>query len=139
MQISSKLTGRIALIISVVLLVGSFTQECYCTTQHCADSIAALLAGGLGFFFSWAGLTWLANPLLIASWITINKRSQLSLIFSLSATLLALSFLLFKGIMDNENGDLNDIISYQPGYWLWVASSLTMFTGNLIRFMEIVR
>ncbi|MDB5133274.1 MAG: hypothetical protein JWR02_3023 [Mucilaginibacter sp.] len=133
---SKKTVNGMFLIISMALLVGSFTQKCYCTIYHCVDSLAALISGTAGFFCSWAGATWLANPLLITSWILIKRNSKLSLITSLLASLIALSFLLFTKVLDNENGDLNEIISYKLGYWLWVSSSSTMLIGNTISYFS---
>jgi len=131
---SNKLANRIILIISIGFFISSFTRVGYCTTAHCADSLAVFISGVFGFFLSWAGLVWLANPLLITSWITTNRNLKLSIITSLLATILSLSFLLFNKIIDNENGDLNEIVSYKLGYWLWAASSLSMLIGNCILY-----
>jgi len=128
--LSEKSAKRVVLIISIGLLISSLTQKCYCTTTLCNDSSFVFLLGPLGFFYSWAGATWLANPLLITSWIVINRNPKMSLITSLLATILSLCFLLFHKILDNENGDVREITGYQLGYWLWVASSVSMLIGN---------
>ena len=126
----SNSLNRMVLIISITFIIASFTQKSYCTTSHCADSLAVFISGVLGFYLSWAGSTWLANPLLIVSWITINRKPKLSWITSALAAILSLSFLLFNQIMDNEGGFYSQIMSYKLGYWLWVASSLSMLIGN---------
>jgi hypothetical protein len=77
-------------------------------------------------------LTWLANPAILVSWLKFNKNLKQSLIASLAATLIALSFLLFNKIVDNEGGTYSKIISYKSGYWLWLLSCGVMFIGNLI-------
>ncbi|HAL82468.1 MAG TPA: hypothetical protein DCO83_09725, partial [Mucilaginibacter sp.] len=38
--------------------------------------------------------------------------------------------------MDNEGGFYSEIISYKIGYWLWLASSLTMLIGNTITYFS---
>jgi hypothetical protein len=126
----------ILVFVSIGFLISSFTQKCYCTTNLCADSLFVFLFGPFGFFMSWAGLTWLANPLLITSWVVVKRNPRLSLITSLLASILALSFLLFTKVIDDEGGDLSQIISYKQGYWLWVLSSLIMFIGNVIYFFK---
>lgn len=122
---------KVTLGISLSLMILSLTQKCYCTDNGCADSLAVFLSGILGFYFSWAGLTWLANPLLILSWITFKKHTKWSTAASLFATIISLSFLFFTQIMDNEGGYMSQIISYRIGYWLWVMSPIAMLLGNL--------
>ena len=125
-----KLVKRAVVTVSIGLLLISLTQQCYCTTSHCGDSLAAYFAGVLGFWHSWAGSTWLANPLMLISWLTINRSPKISLLTNLFAVILSFSFLLFNEIMDNEAGFYSQIISYLLGYWLWVASSVSMLIGN---------
>ncbi|MCO4292745.1 hypothetical protein NF867_07715 [Solitalea sp. MAHUQ-68] len=127
--------NKVITVISLGLFMYALTQKCYCTTASCADSFAVLLSGTLGWVFGGATLTWFANPLLILSWFTINKKPKLSLICSLLAVLISLSFLLFKRIISDEAGNYKEIISYRLGYWLWVASSSIMFIGNALSFL----
>lgn len=124
------------IIISILLLLLSFTQECYCTTSNCADSILAFLLGGVGLFSGGASLTWLANPMLIAAWFTYKRRLKTSMWFSVVATLLALSFLLFDSVLANENGQAQQIISYRIGYWLWVMSCVTMLVATFVALLK---
>jgi hypothetical protein len=118
--------------LSILLFIASLAKPCYCTPDVCNDSVFIVLFGAMGFFLSWGGLAWLANPLLLASWITNNKYPKTSFVTSLLASVFALSFLLFSKVMDNEEGDLRQIVSYQAGYWLWVWSSLIMLIYNSI-------
>ena len=120
------------LLISIGLFIISLTQKAYCTESLCADSLAVFIMGPLGFAFPFATLVWLANPILLISWIKIYKNRKESLIASFLATLIALSFLLFNKIVDDEAGHYRNIIGYQSGYWLWVLSSGVMFIGNLV-------
>jgi len=117
---------------SVITFLVSLTQKCYCTTSSCGDSIMALLSGTVGFVFGGAALTWLANPLLLTSWIMFKRSPKLSLILSGLALLLSLSFLLFKRVISDEAGNYSEITSYELGYWLWSLSSIIMFGGSLM-------
>ncbi len=115
---------------SITLFAASITQQCYCTTSSCADSIMALLLGGLGMFTSAAAISWLANPLLLVAWIISGKKQRTAMFFSMFAFLFALSFLLFDEVVVNEAGHSQTIIQYKAGYWLWVASCFCMMAGN---------
>jgi hypothetical protein len=120
-------------ILSIGIFVCALTQKCYCTSSSCGQSILALFLGTIGIAFGGAALTWFANPLLIASWL-ITKKPKASLICSLFALMLSLSFLLFKNVVSDEGGNYSSIVSYQLGYWLWVTSSSMMFIGNCLAY-----
>lgn len=124
------------LTLGIGLLVTSLTQKCYCTTDQCGDSWAAFVFGFLGFFAGGAALCWIANPLVILSWLTI-KNNRVSLIFSIAAVIMAAAFLLFPDIIANEAGHHHKIVSYETGYWLWLSSMLTTCLGNLVIRSEI--
>lgn len=115
--LNEKKIKIVTLSLSISLLAIALTQKCYCTTGSCGDSIAALC--------------WLANPLLILSWIFI-KNNKLSLIMSVLSTLIAISFLLFDEIIADEAGHYRRIIGYEIGYWLWVSSNGIMLFGNYL-------
>ncbi|WP_419699393.1 hypothetical protein [Mucilaginibacter sp. NFX135] len=116
---------------SIVIFLISLTQQCYCTTNSCGYSIAAVFSGAIGLLLGGAGISWLANPLLLISWISINKKPKLSLITGFLAVIISFSFLFFSKIRSDEAGNYSQIISYELGYWLWVLSSLIMFAGNI--------
>src|SRR5262245_49861927 len=125
MQEDKKLK-KIFLIISISLFIISLTQKCYCTSSQCGDSIMLFLLGWGALISGGAGIALLANPLLISSWILLNKNLKLAMFLSVFATLLSLSFLFFGSIIDNEGGQAHQIISYKPGYWLWTLSNVSM-------------
>jgi hypothetical protein len=129
-----KTTRTVTLSISIGLFAISLTQKCYCTDSSCGDSIAVVFVGALGVIMGGACLAWLANPALVTSWMFVKKKPTLSLIMSVAALLISLSFLLFDKIVDNEGGGSSKIISYRAGYWLWVSSAFVMFIGNLIMY-----
>lgn len=132
---------NLPLLVSRVLFFASLTQVCYCTSQSCVDSLLALFIGMLGVVFGYgfssiAIFTWLANPLLLFSWIKYNSNIRQSLILAILAATVSLSFLSCHKITANEGGGLTVITDYKLGYWLWLASSVTMVAGNLLLWYD---
>lgn len=67
----------------------------------------------------------LANPFLIAAWLAYGKRKhQLSLMLSMAAAGLMLSFTLVAEMEVGTSGSAKTITSYGLGYYLWVSSAL---------------
>jgi hypothetical protein len=135
-KVSSKFISKVALTVSLGLFVFALTQRCFCTERDCGEpgeGAAILFSGSFGFFLSWSNLTWLANPLLLTSWIVINRNPKLSFTTSLLATIISGSFLLFLNVIDDEAGNYDRITGYELGYWLWVSSSLSMLAWNIFR------
>ncbi len=116
--------------ISIIFFVLSLTQKCFCSTTTCSDSIMVFLLGWAGVISGGAAITWIANPLLIAAWLTLNNKLKASMFLSMFAFLISLGFLLFDSVVDNEGGSSHRIISYKPGYWLWVMSTFCMLAGT---------
>jgi hypothetical protein len=127
---------KIFLYLSIGFYIFSLTQKSFCTPGSCG-----YFSGLLNLIFGWIGvlmlhgpaMTWLANPILLMSWLLFNKKPKVSFILSSTAFVLMLSFLLFDEIIDNEGGTKGKIISYQFGYWLWILSSLIMILGSLLK------
>ncbi|MEO6671209.1 MAG: hypothetical protein ABIN36_17130 [Ferruginibacter sp.] len=95
-----------------------------------------MLLGWAALFSSLAGIAWIANPLLFASWWLLKKKLKRSMILSIFSTTLSLSFLMFDNIIDNEAGHHNKIIEYKAGYWLWLCSSLSMALGTSVLLLK---
>jgi len=133
---NKEMFKKIFLLTSIVLFVVSLTQKCYCTQVSCGDSIAVLLSGSFGFFLCPAAFTWLANPAILISWISFNKNQKKSLITSLIAVCVSISFLFFDKIIINEAGTYGQIVGYRIGYWLWLTSLTLMLLGNLIVYFR---
>ena len=121
------------LMISIILFVASlfFTAVYISNYQKEMSALDCFLLGWAesdgGFF------VWLANPLLFISWITLLiKQVKISTAISLLAACLSLSYLFFGKITVNEAGHQYPIHSYGLGYYLWVASCLTLLIGNII-------
>jgi hypothetical protein len=131
MNEDEKISKKV-IIVSILLFVLSLTQKCYCTTSNCSDSIMVFLLGWAAIFSTGAGLCWFANPLLLMSWIFLKKNLKLAMFLSVASFLLALFFLVFDSIVDNENGGSHQIVAYKAGYWLWVASHAVMLIGTFV-------
>jgi hypothetical protein len=121
--------------ISIVLFVAAMTQVCFDTESAPGESgegAALVISGFFGFFSSITGLTWLANPALWYSWVQITRKPNHSLLASMLATIISLSFLLCKDMIVNEGGTTSTITDVRIGYWLWLSSIGTMLIGNFI-------
>jgi O-antigen ligase len=59
------------------------------------------------------------------------KQPKISLPLSLITFLLSLSYLSVSTITVNEGGGKAAITSYGLGYYLWLASSISLFIGSL--------
>ncbi len=123
--------------ISAILLAASLTQTAF--TIDKADgawlAILAFLTGWMDLFG--AGISWLANPLVVLSWIfLLCRKSKFALLAAFFSVLFALSFLCFRKIMSDEGGNFSKIVTYNAGYWLWLSSCIVSFAGSLILFLK---
>ncbi len=118
--------------LSMAFFVFSLSQKSYCTTTSCSDSVMVFLLGWAAIFTTGAGICWLANPLLFAGWMLLKRNVKLAMFLSVISTLLSLLFLTFSSIVDNEGGISHPIISYKAGYWLWLASHLSLLICTFI-------
>ena len=87
-------------------------------------------------FVGWMGsfwyIEWFANPLIVYSWILVRRNALMNATFaSLFAAALILVFLSRKNMMlfGFEGDNQPAITGYGAGYWLWLASTLTMAIG----------
>jgi hypothetical protein len=135
MQEDKKLK-KLFLVTSITLFLFSLTQKCYCTTSTCGDSIMVFLLGWAAIVSGGAGLSWIANPLLFASWLILKRNLKISMFLSVFAALLSLSFLLFDSVLDNEAGQKHQVVSYSVGYWFWTASSICMLIGTFVLMLR---
>lgn len=127
---------KIFLFISIGVYVISLTQKSYCTSGGNCE----YFSGFLNLIFGWFGVfmlhipafPWLANPILLVSWITFKKKPKLSFILCIIALVLMLSFLFVNEIIVNDGSTTSKVNFYGLGYWLWVLSSFIMLVGNLI-------
>ena len=124
----------LVLIGSVLVFLASLTQDAYYLAGDNPDAWATswgvLLVGWMGIFYG--VFAWLANPLLLLSWILcLRGELRAALIISAAAVLFALSFLLHSTIVASEAPTYRAVTGYGVGYWLWLASMLIMAAGTL--------
>ncbi len=99
-EIEVKKYKIIILIISVIIFIVSLTQPAFYIDR--TDYKAWSNPIGL-IFFGWLGsimgggsaLVWLANPLILTSWIYTFKSDKIAIGSGLLASILAISFLFF--------------------------------------------
>lgn len=135
-EIEDKKLKKYIFIVSISLFIVSLTQKCYCTTSECGDSIMAFILGWAALLSGGAGISWLANPLLFASWFMLRENLKLAMFLSVAALLLSLSFLIFDTVIANEAGQKQQIIAYKLGYWLWMGSNMVMLVGTFVLMLR---
>ena len=71
-----QLTARNKLLIfSIGIFIFSLSQKTYCTIDNYGDfksGFVLLIVGWIGLFIGGAGICWIANPLLILSWMLLR-------------------------------------------------------------------
>ncbi|WP_143305085.1 hypothetical protein [Chitinophaga vietnamensis] len=122
---------RIVVILSIALFLLSLFQPSFYTNGAAAWGLSPFLTGWLGVFVCGAGISWLANPALLAAWIIFFRKKTAGLICGGLAAIFAASFLLFPTIMVDEAGNMRPIEGYGAGYWLWLGSCAVMFAAGL--------
>ncbi|MCH4554128.1 hypothetical protein [Aestuariibaculum lutulentum] len=118
--------------ISLIIYLVSLTQKTYCVDNDCGDywnGYYLLIYGWVGLIVGGAGYCWIANPLLILSWLLPKDKIKTSLIFSGISAFFAIIFLFFSEIMKDEAGHYGQITGYKLGYILWLISTLITFIG----------
>jgi len=128
---SKKLKSVLGAIIGLIY-ASSLAFECYLVDGQASIGSFGLIAFLLGWLnFNILGLTWLANPLFIASLIIffVSKKVKLALILSLIAFCLAISFTQINEIIKNEAGHTGQITGYLTGYWLWISAIFVLLVS----------
>src|SRR5207247_571555 len=95
-----------------------------------------LLLCGWGGLFQGV-LSWLANPAIVAGWLTmmsnLRKAPQFAIAYTTLSLVFALSFLFYREIDQTGMGMAPDRIGgYGLGYWLWVTSTAIAFVGSIV-------
>jgi len=127
----------VVLILGIGVFAFSLFNICFCTDNGCRTSMEALLIGWLAMLTGGAAITWLANPLLIVTWILLIKNKKSAWLFGLAAFIISVSFLKFKVVIEDEAGHYNSISKIGLGYWLWLTSCGVTFVGSLtIRILK---
>jgi hypothetical protein len=82
--------------------------------------------------FLGSGISWLANPFLFLSWLLLFKKTKYSQYCSILAVLFSSSFLMLRSVVTNEGEVPRGIVTYDTGYWLWLASCIANCIGIFI-------
>ena len=114
-----------------MLFAISLSQKTYCTNNNCGENWSGLSIVLSGIFNGGAVICWIANPLILISWLK-HKKPKISLIFSSLALIFGISFLFFNEIIINEGGFYGEITEYKTGYYLWNFSFVIMILGNIL-------
>jgi hypothetical protein len=137
---SLKRWKAVVIIISLLLLLLSFTQPAYCidhSDDPWANSFLVFIIGWLGICIGPA-VSWLANPLLILTYFLFAAKPKYAFITGILSFAAALSFLCFSNIMCDEAGHFAKITGYGSGYWLWVCSTFTAAAGSGIVYFKTI-
>jgi hypothetical protein len=128
------------LLLSIGIYIISLTQKSYCTSGGTCEYFSGLLNlifGWIGVFkFHLPAFPWIANLILLISWKTFYKNTNISFILSVLTFLTMLSFLFVDQIIVNDGSTKSKVIFYGLGYWMWLVSSFIMLIGNLIIYKK---
>jgi hypothetical protein len=73
----------------------------------------------------------------VVGWIMAFRRQyNIAAAMSFAATILILGFLRNDQIIASEAPTYNKIIGYGVGYWLWLASALTLMAGSVLGWVR---
>lgn len=133
-QVLVQKRPTIVLITGVLLFILSLFFNCFCTYKGCVPSVDALVLGWVELFDG--DFVWLANPLLIISWILLGMNKKGGMVLALLASLFSLSFLFYHTVLEDEAGNMGTIKNLSTGYWLWVGSCVVTYVGALVGRMN---
>jgi hypothetical protein len=119
-------------ILSVVLFGVSLTQPAFlfgAAGRSTGPAWELLLVGWRGV--SCGYVEWLANPVLVISWImSVSRYRAGSAVLALTACGLMVTFLCRSSLQLPGAGPGVAVVSYRAGYWLWVMSAALMVLGH---------
>jgi len=128
----------VVLVIAILLFVISLTQPAYYINRKdydgWANSFDLLIFGWSGVLYGGAASAWLANPLIILSWLFFFKERGGSVVTSVLALFFSASFLFFDTVISSEKPDYSIITARKAGYWIWLASIAFFFISATITY-----
>lgn len=133
-----QLSPKTIVIISLTLFILSLTQTALVYDDFDGSkthsSISLFLIGGISFLggalLEW--VVWLANPIYFISIILFLRNNNKAKLVSMTASIIAFSFLFWKEILAAENGRMASISSLKLGYYLWLMSFVVLTIGIII-------
>lgn len=126
--------------LSLLVFAISLTQNAlvvnYNNEIKTSSSLEYLFIGSVAFMGGGLleEIVWLANPLCLVAIIFLIKNDEKAVLLSLIASCLAISFLFWNEILGAESGTMAKIVSFELGYYLWLASILILTIGILIHY-----
>lgn len=135
-----KKIKTIIIVSFLLLLTASLTQDAI--TINYAGEIKPQSSAGYFFFgfiillggalFEW--IIWLANPICLLTIISLVKNQRVATLIGAISLTLAASFRLWTEVLGAESGATAKIVSFDPGYYLWVASIVVLNIGVIYYF-----
>jgi hypothetical protein len=139
---------RVWLWASVIIYLACLPLRGLCVDHSCeggfGPGIAMVAFGWLGLFWGLVAsnpgnATWLANPLLLLSWILLFRGRAMMIARASSGAAVFVGALLLLadtiGPFNEENG-ITHITGYPLGYWLWLTSMLCAFIAAMLTTVE---
>jgi hypothetical protein len=121
--------------LSVVLFFISLPLTAFIMGTESVSGFKALIYGWVGIR-RFSGVPWLANPLCLFTWFLFfspKLEARRNAVFtSAAAFLLSLSFLLVREIPPISPGMKAAAVSAKVGYWLWLASMVSLFVSAIL-------
>lgn len=131
--------------LSLLVFAISLTQNAlvvnYNNEIKTSSSLEYLFIGSVAFMGGGLleEIVWLANPLCLVAIIFLIKKDEKAVLLSLIASCLAISFSFWNEILGAESGTMAKIVSFELGYYLWLASILILTIGILIHYKMILK
>ena len=126
--------------LSLLVFAISLTQNAlvvnYNNEINAASSLEYFFIGSIAFMGGGLleEIVWLANPLSLVAIIFLIKNNEKAVLLSLIASGLAVSFSFWNEILGAESGTMAKIVSFELGYYLWLASILILTIRILIHY-----
>ena len=128
--------------VSLGLFILSLTQDAFITfhngNKESHPGLLCFLAGMLailgGGLYEW--IIWWANPLCIISIYYLLCDNRKAIIAGITAFCLAGLFVSWDEALGSESGSMAAIISFESGYFLWLASIVVLNAGTIYYFFK---
>jgi hypothetical protein len=131
---------RLYALISAITFVIAMTQPAYYQTRSGETVIGSAMCLKIGAMGLLAGyFEWIANPLLLFSWIAAICGRRYQAAISSTIALIFIASFLFRSKMTYplyQRESTVPIVGHGLGYWLWMLSAAIMVVGFYRAFIE---
>ncbi|MEZ0184174.1 hypothetical protein AB9T89_18150 [Flavobacterium oncorhynchi] len=144
-MMDSKQIKFLTIGLSLLIFGISLTQNAlvvnYNNEIRVSSSLDYLLMGAIAFLGGGLleQIIWLANPLSFFAIRFLIKNDKRAILLSLIASGLAILFSFWTQILGAESGAMAKIVSFELGYYLWLASILILTIGILINHKVLLK